>query len=161
MSLQAQQLKQKQSHARWTWRAALAALGAVVLASAHKQLVCENSQYPPHTRCENAHKPHHHGKQAEHRGVETWSPFVYASSSLILFAIGLLLLQRYSTWRQRSIGRQLQHNQAQLEKLIGSLKDGSHYDKVQQLLRRYDPAYLPPTAVPIKADGRTPSSGKV
>lgn len=151
---QAQQLKQKQTHARWTWRSALVALGAVVLASAHKQLVSAQL----HTRrCTTTYPT----QQAEHWGVETWSPLIYASSTLLIWAIGLLLLQRYSTWRQRSIGRKLQHNQAQLAKLIGSLKDGSHYDKVQQLLRRYDPAYQAPTAVPIKAHGRTTTAAKV
>lgn len=114
--------------------------------------------------CTIAHPSLHNNlsyQQAEHWGVETWSPLIYASSTLLIWAIGLLLLQRYSTWRQRSIGRKLQHNQAQLAKLIGSLKDGSHYDKVQQLLRRYDPAYQAPTAVPIKAHGRTTTAAKV
>lgn len=100
-----------------------------------------------------------HRPQAEHWGVSTWSPLLYATASLGTWAIALVLLHRYSAWRQRSIGRKLQYDQAQLAKLINSLKDGSHFDKVQQLLRKYDPAYQP-IAVPIRADGRTPA-GKV
>ena len=61
-----------------------------------------------------------------------------------------MTLERRDAARIRSLN-------AKLRKMVGELKDSTHYDKTQQLLRKYDPDFQPPkpaTPAPQKAVAR-------